>query len=80
MSTVTDQIPDSLRPYFEVCFIFGFGICDGCSREEPFVSHHPQFSDGWWLDEAKAMKDAGWVIPKEQVAYCPQCASQRGCK
>jgi hypothetical protein len=67
---------DGLRPYVDVCFILGFGICEGCGREEPFASQHPQFSHGWWLDEAEAMKKGGWIVSEPQVAYCPECASQ----
>jgi hypothetical protein len=72
---VTDtHVPAELRPYFEVCFILGFGLCSLCGCEQPFSSDHPQFSDGWWLDEARAMHAAGWSVPKLQTALCAVCS------
>jgi len=64
-----------LMPYYETVFIYGFGICESCSGEALFESVHAKFSDGWWFDEARAMKDQGWVVPRVQVAYCATCAS-----
>ncbi len=71
------EIPVELAPFYEVCFILGFGICEDCGREQEFTSTHPQYSDEYWLDEARAMYDAGWIIPHQQVAYCPECAARR---
>ena len=68
------HVPKDLQPYFDVCFILGFGICSGCGREQPFTSHHPQFSDGWWLDEARAMRDAGWSVLEAGEAFCASCS------
>lgn len=68
------RIPKELEPYFNVCFILGFGICSGCGREQPFTSNHPQFSDGWWLDEARAMRDAGWSVLEAEKAFCASCS------
>ncbi len=76
MSECFENVPSELRPLFEVCFILGFGICQSCGREQPFTSSHPQFSDEWWVDEARAMYQAGWVVPREQEAYCPECAAR----
>jgi hypothetical protein len=73
----TIEIPPALAPYFEVCFILGFGICAGCGREQDFASAHPQFSDAYWLDEAGAMYNAGWIVPRPLDAYCPECAARR---
>jgi hypothetical protein len=70
------EVPTELAPYFEVCFILGFGICDRCGREQPFESTHPKFSDERWLDEARAMRDAGWVLQEPLVATCPECAQK----
>ena len=69
-----------LMPYFEMVFIYGFSFCEDCSNEVKFDSEHKQFSDGWWFDEAKAMKKAGWVIPQKQVAYCKACAISKNLK
>lgn len=66
MNASLDHMPESLRPYFEVGFPFGFGLCEGCGREEPFTSQHPQFADEWWLEKAKPMKEAGWVAHKNR--------------
>jgi hypothetical protein len=70
------EIRPELAPYFEVCFILFFGICSGCGREQEFTSTHPQFSDAYWLDEARAMYAAGWVVPEPQEAFCPECAAR----
>lgn len=67
-----DVLPE-LRPFFDYCFILGFGICSGCGREQEFSSEHPQFSDGWWLDEAAAMHKAGWLVSGQLDAWCPEC-------
>jgi hypothetical protein len=69
-------VPEELRPYFDVCFILGFGLCSSCGREQPFTSNHPPFSDSWWLDEARAMHDAGWSVPKPEEALCASCSKQ----
>jgi len=68
------EVPDDLLPFYDTCLIYGFGMCDGCGREQPFDSRHLKFSDGWWLDEARAMKAAGWVVPEPLQALCPECA------
>jgi hypothetical protein len=73
-----DDIPEELRPLFEVCFILGWGICSSCGREEPFESIHKEFSDEWWIDESRAMKNAGWIVVREQETLCPECASRPG--
>ncbi len=69
-----------LMPYFEVAFIYGFGICESCAADVSFNSPHPKFTDEWWFDEAKAMKDQGWVVPKVQSAYCAKCAKEKNVK
>jgi hypothetical protein len=71
------HVPKVLQPYFDVCFILGFGICSACGCEQPFTSNHAQFSDGWWLDEARAMHDAGWSVPEAGEAYCGSCSKHR---
>jgi hypothetical protein len=57
-----EDIPADLKPFFVACFILFFGICDRCWREEDFESEWPQFSDAYWLDEARALRDAGWIV------------------
>jgi len=69
-----------LMPYFEVAFIYGFAFCEECTNDVEFSSEFKQFSDGWWFDEAKAMKKAGWVVPETQVAYCKSCAESKNIK
>lgn len=69
-----------LMPYYEAVFIYGFGICESCSVEVAFESKHPKFSDGWWFDEARAMKQHGWVVPKLQTVYCGTCSIEQGVK
>ena len=76
-----EDVPDDLRPYYDGCFILGAGICDGCHRQQPFDSTHPEFSVGWWVDEARAMKEAGWVVPDPTdplEVFCPECAARPG--
>ena len=72
------KIPRELAPYYEVCFILGFGICEHCSLEAEFSSAHRQFSDEWWLDEAAAMRSQGWVVSEQLVAYCARCSQTLG--
>jgi len=35
-------------------------------------------SDEWWLDQATAMRDQGWVIAEPQHAHCAHCAQKLG--
>ena len=72
------RIPTELAPYFETCFIYGFGMCDECGDQAAFSSIHPKFSDEWWLDEAAAMRDQGWIVAELQTAHCRQCALAAG--
>jgi hypothetical protein len=74
MHSWNENIPLELQPYFEVCFILGFGICSSCRSVVQFQSQHPRFSDGYWLDEAKAMMAAKWTVPEPQRALCSQCS------
>jgi hypothetical protein len=76
ISTYAENVPDELKPLFEVCFILGFGICSSCGREEPFQSSFLKFTDDYWLDEARAMFADGGCVPKQQQALCPQCIAQ----
>ena len=69
-----------LMPYFEMVFIYGSSFCEDCSNEVEFNSGHKKYSDGWWFDEAKAMKKAGWVIPQTKIAYCKECADAKNLK
>lgn len=69
-----------LMPYFETVFIYAFGFCESCSVEVSFESEHPKFSDGWWFDEASAMKKQGWVVPKMLTVFCGTCAKEKNIK
>jgi hypothetical protein len=72
-----DAIPADLLPFFDVCFIMAFVFCESCKREPAFTSTHRMCSDEYWLDEAHAMKDAGWVVKDCTTAFCPECAAKR---
>jgi hypothetical protein len=74
------KIPSELAAYFEHCFIYGFGFCEGCGENVPFQSSHEQYSDESWLDESQTMKRLGWVVPEQQVAYCSICAQKENLK
>lgn len=74
------NIPGDLAVYFEHCFIYGFGFCEGCGETVPFRSSHEKYSDGSWLDESSAMKDLGWIISEKQVAYFASCAKKDNLK
>lgn len=74
------KIPNELTPFYECTFILCMSICDGCGRSVDFESDHPMGCDGRYLDEAVAMKKAGWVVPKIQTAFCPECASRLNIK
>lgn len=70
------NIPKELAPYFENCFLLGFSICTECGESVAFNSKHKKFSDDYWLDEAAAMKENGWVVPVIQEPYCKSCAKK----
>jgi hypothetical protein len=74
------EIPKELAPYFECCYILAFSICEACGCSAEFNSNYRQFSDEWWLDEAAAMKNQGWVVSEIQVAYCAICAKKLSVK
>ena len=67
------KIPEELEAYFETSFIMCFGICDYCNEEIEFVSKAVMYSDEYYLDQAKAMKDQGWIIPKLHESACKEC-------
>ena len=69
-----------LMPYFEVAFVYGFAFCESCTKSVSFKSEYSKFSDGWWFDEAKAMKKQGWVVPETQSAFCANCAKKQNIK
>ena len=69
-----------LMPFFEVAFIYGFAFCESCAINVSFNSTKPEFSDGWWFDEANAMKEQGWVVPEVQSAFCKKCAKEQNLK
>jgi hypothetical protein len=71
------KIPSELAAYFEHCFVYGAGFCEGCGEGVPFVSDHERYTDESWLEESKTMKAQGWVIPSQQVAFCSSCAKNR---
>ncbi len=74
------EIPANVAPYFECCYILAFSICHDCGSSAQFKSNHPKFSDAWWLDEAMAMSEQGWVVSEPQVSYCGLCAQKLGIK
>jgi len=65
-----------LMPYYEFVFIYGVSLCENCADSVIFSSNHPQYSDGWWFDEARAMKSKGWVVPETLHAFCQSCAKE----
>ena len=69
-----------LMPYYETVFIYSCSICESCTAEVSFESDHTQYSEGWWFDEARAMKEQGWVVPRVLVTYCEACAREQNIK
>ena len=69
-----------LMPYFEFVWIHSCSICEGCSESVEFESKYERFSDGYWFDEAKAMKKVGWVVPNTSEVYCKKCADVKRIK
>jgi hypothetical protein len=70
------KIPRDLAPYFEYIFIFARSFCKNCGSNAEFTSSHKEYSDDWWLDEATAMKEAGWAVPMELKLYYPVCRTK----
>ena len=69
------HIPEDLKPFYEFAFIHCFALCHYCGKEQAFSSEAAMCSDRWYFDMAVAIQNAGWVIPRLQVAACPTCAS-----
>lgn len=68
------DVPLDLRPYYEFTFIKCFALCNYCGKEQDFSSAAEFCSDKWYFDMAVAIRDAGWIIPRTQIAACPTCA------
>jgi len=72
------DITPELEPFFDFTLINCFPLCSYCEVEQEFESCATPYSDAWYLDMARAIRDAKWVIPKRQEAACPSCAAERG--
>ena len=77
MDIPRDEILPELLPFFDVCLILFFGICDRCGREQEFESQWPKFTDAYWLDEARALNSAGWKVVGPLNLICPNCQRDR---
>jgi hypothetical protein len=70
------DIPAELQPLHDVSFILcGMVFCERCKAEVEYASVHAPFTDGSYLDHARAMMNAGWaVLPGDDLAViCSAC-------
>jgi len=70
------NITRDAEPFFEFTLINCFPLCDYCGAEQEFSSDATRYSDEWYLDMALAIQNAGWVIPRQQIAACPVCSAE----
>jgi len=78
MKLSTSQI--ELMPYFENVYLFCFAFCDECGENLDCTSKAKEYSDEYWMDYAKQMKDAGWVIKDIENSFCATCAESKNIK
>jgi hypothetical protein len=73
------HIDPNVKPFYEVSFILcSLVFCSDCKCEVLFKSSHPQYSDGFYYDQAIAMQREGWkLLPVEYEVICAKCASKR---
>jgi len=70
----------SVKPFYDFTFLLcGMVFCWDCRTELPYRSDLPVDSDERWYDQARVMRDAGWVSRlRAFAAFCPSCAAKRG--
>ncbi len=70
------EVPPDLEPFYEVTFILCAAVlCRTCYAEVEYASAHPECTNENYLDQARTLKDAGWILdpPDSLNVMCPAC-------
>ena len=71
-----EEIPGEIDSYFGYVSLLCIPVCKKCEDYPEFPSTHPQFSEDWYMDQAKGIQGEGWAISEAGEAFCKKCAEE----